>query len=140
MNSLPIQPSTDQPIPTPVSGSSVGKEFEPTTAIIESAQDVKQAQDAELPKEVSAIGVRLQPTTIVLPRVVQNAGVQAVNPSASAIVIAPIVKLPLSDDEIAKGLHEGVISSVRWLAEWCVRRLKQVHIIVKDVGGKLVKI
>jgi hypothetical protein len=34
------------------------------------------------------------------------------------------VILPLTKDEVEKGLHHKVIDSVRWLAEWCIRMVK----------------
>jgi len=34
------------------------------------------------------------------------------------------VVLPMSKDEVEKGIHHKVIDSVRWLAEWCVRMIK----------------
>ena len=32
--------------------------------------------------------------------------------------------LPLTKDEVEKGLHHKIIDSVRWLAEWCIRMIK----------------
>lgn len=37
---------------------------------------------------------------------------------------SPKVKLPLTDDQIKKGLHHHVWEAIRWLAEWCLRQLK----------------
>jgi len=34
------------------------------------------------------------------------------------------VVLPLTKDEVEKGLHHKVLDSVRWLAEWCIRMIK----------------
>jgi len=34
------------------------------------------------------------------------------------------VILPLTKDEVEKGLHHKVLDSVRWLAEWCIRMIK----------------
>lgn len=34
------------------------------------------------------------------------------------------VVLPLTKDEVEKGLHHKVIDSIRWLAEWCIRMVK----------------
>ena len=76
-------------------------------------------------KEVAAAGVRTQPTTVQLPQVVTQMGVapvgQAVMPQA------PAVALPLTDDQIAQGLKQSITSSWRWLAEWCIRKLKQLQ-------------
>lgn len=32
--------------------------------------------------------------------------------------------LPLTKDEVDKGLQHKVLDSVRWLAEWCIRMIK----------------
>ena len=32
--------------------------------------------------------------------------------------------LPLTKDEVEKGLHHKVVDSLRWLAEWCWRLIK----------------
>lgn len=34
------------------------------------------------------------------------------------------VVLPLTKDEMEKGLHHKVVDSLRWLAEWCLRLIK----------------
>lgn len=34
------------------------------------------------------------------------------------------VILPMSKDEVEKGLHHKIIDSARWLAEWCIRMIK----------------
>jgi len=41
------------------------------------------------------------------------------------------VTLPLTEDQIQKGLHHQVWESIRWLAEWCMRQVK----ILKDRVG-----
>lgn len=128
MNTLPQQPLTDQPIGSqPVSSIGMGKEVEHAEKSVEAASDVLQYKDTELPKEVSAAGVRMQQTTVVLPMIVQKAGVQAINPVVQPSVISKTITLPLTDEQIAKGLHESILSSVRWLAQWCQRRLKQLQ-------------
>ncbi|MBU1085505.1 MAG: hypothetical protein ABIJ43_01380 [Candidatus Beckwithbacteria bacterium] len=37
------------------------------------------------------------------------------------------VILPLTKEEVDKGLHSKVIDSVRWLAEWCLKTIKMFH-------------
>ena len=39
----------------------------------------------------------------------------------------PQVILPLTEDEIEKGLHHKVWEAIRWLSEWCVRQIKKLH-------------
>lgn len=96
-------------------------------------------QEIELPKEVVSAGVKAQSTTVQLPANVQNLGVQTVGQSGPVTQVTTVV-LPLTDDQIAVGLHQGVTSSFRWLAEWCVRRLKQMHVGVKNIHGKLFRV
>lgn len=82
-------------------------------------------REAPLPQEVSGAGVKIHPTSINLPQPVAQMGVTAVGQSTPPPAVT--VTLPLSDDEIAQGLHQSITSSWRWLAEWCVRKLKQLH-------------
>lgn len=129
MNTLPNQTSQDLPVmPQSVSSTGMGKEVELQAQVSnsESVTHSEQLSQVELPKEVTAIGVTISPTTVVLPNVVQHAGVTAINPVVSPLNISSTIVLPLSDDQIAKGLHESLLSSVRWLAQWCERRLKQI--------------
>jgi len=34
------------------------------------------------------------------------------------------VVLPMTKDEVERGLKQKVVNSVRWLAEWCIRMIK----------------
>ncbi|OGG12612.1 hypothetical protein A2875_05355 [Candidatus Gottesmanbacteria bacterium RIFCSPHIGHO2_01_FULL_46_14] len=105
----------------------LGKELEGGIALGEPfpLKDIG-THEMPLPKEVIAVGVSQRPTNVKLPQVVQQQGVAAIgqNPVSSQ---APSVALPLTDDQIAQGLKVGVTSSWRWLAEWCIRRLKQLQ-------------
>ncbi len=35
-----------------------------------------------------------------------------------------VIKLPLTEAEIKRGLHYKIVDSLRWLAEWCRRLVK----------------
>lgn len=96
-------------------------------------------QEMELPKEVASAGVKVRPTTIQLPANVQQLGVQSVG-QAGPVGQTTTIVLPLTDDQIVQGLHQGITSSFRWLAEWCIRRLKQVHVGLKYIHGKLFRV
>lgn len=39
----------------------------------------------------------------------------------------PKIVLPLTEEEIERGLHTKIIYSLRWLAEWCTRLIKTLH-------------
>lgn len=124
-----------------ISGTSVHKEIEFSSGMASPELGLVDAgtQEIELPKEVASVGVTAQPTTVQLPPNVQNLGVQPVGQSGPAGQATTVV-LPLTDDQIAQGLHQGITSSFRWLAEWCIRRLKQVHVGLKFIHGKLFRI
>ena len=105
---------------------SAGKELEPGGAGFEQPglRDV-QGAEIELPKEVAAAGVTQKPTTVQLPQVVTQMGVTPVG--QMVLPQAPAAALPLTETQIALGLKQSITSSWRWLAEWCVRKLKQLH-------------
>jgi hypothetical protein len=44
----------------------------------------------------------------------------------SAAAQVPKIVLPLTKEEIEKGLHYKIFYSIRWLAEWCLRLIKRV--------------
>lgn len=37
------------------------------------------------------------------------------------------IKLPLSEEEVNRGLHRKVWEGIRWLAEWCARQAKMLQ-------------
>jgi len=132
-------PTSASVAPKPTSTTPSGaKEFEPGTVSPQEGLRDATGQETELSPEVSSAGVRVHPTTIPIPQPVSNMGVK---PSGHNVPVATTttVVLPLTDDQIAVGLHQSITNSVRWLAAWCVRRLKQVHIVFKNVHGKLVR-
>jgi len=49
-------------------------------------------------------------------------------------------KLPLTDEKIMYGLHAPITSSIRWLAEICKYLLKQAHIGIKNIHGKVTRV
>ncbi|HCS79398.1 TPA: hypothetical protein DIV55_06725 [Patescibacteria group bacterium] len=134
MNDLPDSASpagTNNPTNTPIiqSGTGVGsisKEIEGGVGLSEAGLHDVSGQEMELPKEVAAVGVKVQPTTVTIPQPVAQMGVISAGTNVPAQP-APAVALPLTDDQIAVGLKASITSSIRWLAEWCVLRLKQLH-------------
>ena len=135
-NTPSIQPPPIQPQPIVSSGNK-----EAIGGSIDQSESLKDATGAEfeLPKEVSSVGVRIQPTTVSIPQPVMQMGL---SPAGQNIPVQTktTVTLPLSDDQIASGLHASLMESVRWLAEWCVFRLKRMHIALKTVHGKLTRV
>lgn len=129
---------TDTTNPVPVVSTGIGgKEKESGVASAEPA--LRQVgQEMEVSSELTSAGVKVHPTSIPIPSPISKMGVQATGQNVSAGV--PAIALPLTDDQIAQGLKQGVASSWRWLAEWCVRKLKQVHMGLKSIHGNLVRV
>ncbi len=134
MNDLPqITNTNDQPTIQPPTFSFNGKEGEIIPAMESPLKGV--GQEIQLPKEIESVGVKVTPQTVPLPPQLQQAGVQAVGANVPVPVHhAPAIQLPLTDEQIAKALKESIKHSIRWLAEWCVRKVKVVHakVIRKD--------
>jgi hypothetical protein len=121
MDDLP-KPTVTQPQP-PV--GSMAKETAPPAGRVESPLITGVGSEVELSPEVKKAGVTVKSDTITVPAPVQQLGVTPVGPSMPAPSKAATTNLPLSDDQIAKGLHQSIMSSWRWLAEWCKRQLLQ---------------
>ncbi|MBI3343088.1 hypothetical protein HY087_02665 [Candidatus Gottesmanbacteria bacterium] len=120
-------------------GITIGKELESAAVGLEQPglKDIS-GKEVELPKEVAAAGVTTRATTVQIPQNVTQMGVkpvgQAVMPQATSVA------LPLTDDQIVLGLKQSVTSSWRWLAEFCLRRLKQLHMTLKGMGAKTTRV
>lgn len=122
----PVQSNKQEPLASASSPVS-GKELEGGIALGEPfpLKDIG-THEVDLPKEVVAVGVSQRPTNVKIPQAVQQMGVTIVGQSQTTQQ-APTVALPLTDDQIAQGLKVGITNSWRWLAQWCVRRLKQLR-------------
>lgn len=136
MSDLPDQPTQT---PQPVSPGSVHKEIEGGVGLGEPGLRDVTGGEVELAKEVASAGVKVHPTTVAIPQSVAQLGVKPTGTNVPAQP-APAVALPLTDDQIAVGLHQSIASSIRWLAEWCLRRLKQLHMGIKYIHGKVMRV
>ncbi len=127
MNNLPTtRDSSAQSTQAPQSVGSFAKEQEGPVRITESSVgDI--GKEIELPKEVAAAGVKVRPITVSIPPPVKNLGVKVVGSQTSFTTHA--TTLPLSDVQIAEGLHTNITNSIRWLAEWCKYNLKKLGLI-----------
>lgn len=143
MNDLPSPQPTAVPAPDPTAGGSVGsmaKEVAPQITPVEVPQMTEIGKDTDLSPEVKMAGVSMRSDTIELPHLVQQMGVSAVGQSAPSVAgAAATITLPLTDDQIAQGLHQSLLSSWRWLAQWCERQLKQAHVLLSSTKGKTVR-
>jgi len=77
---------------------------------------------------VVSSGVTVKPTVVSIPPPVQSLGVKPMGQNIP-VQTSPSVTLPLTDVQIAQGLHTSITSSLRWLAEWCRRKLKMIGIV-----------
>lgn len=114
-----------------------GKETEPiisNSEVVEVQEVVEQAVDDEEVKK----HVEIKPETIKLPSDLKKLGVQ----TSSHIQFPNYknIKLPIPDEEVATGLNEPITSSWRWLAEFAKYILKQAHLTLKKVHGKIVRV
>lgn len=143
MDTLPsTAPSSVTPQPAPQSQAATGsmaKEVAPIMSQPEAPIVTEVGREAPLAPEVANAGVRMQSDTVTLPKPLQDLGVKAVGTSTKAPAHTPTIVLPLSDEQIATGLHQSLMTSWRWLAEWCKRQLQSVHLTVKNVQGKIVR-
>lgn len=129
MNNLPNNgdSSAQKTVVSPPTGS-LSKELEIGRTISTESPLRDLGKEMDLPREVVAAGVKASPTTIPIPPPVKNLGVRGAGTNIPAATTAA-VKLPLSDVQIAEGLHTNITSSLRWLAEWCRYKLKKLGLI-----------
>lgn len=130
----PTDQGNFQAQPQPVTGGGISKEVEVVIPTVGVGALKEISTEVELPPEVTGAGVRAQPTAVALPSKTSQTGF---TPAGQNVVpVAAAAPLPLTDDQIAQGLKQSITSSWRWLAEWCRRRLKQLHLTIKSIGGK----
>ncbi len=119
-----------------------GKEHEPISPSA-NVEAIGLPEEA-ITDEVKEIGVEVYPETIEVPPALQKLGVSASGPSQPVVHQGAsgtkTVALPISDDQVVKGLHANIASSLRWLAEWCVRQLKKGHVALKVIHGKVFRV
>ncbi|OGG08580.1 hypothetical protein A2154_00510 [Candidatus Gottesmanbacteria bacterium RBG_16_43_7] len=114
----------------PPAGSGTGtkeRESEPTAIDSEHLPLTERSADVELPPAVIKSGVKLQPASHPVPPQLTQAGVVPIGDNV-IVGSGSTVSLPLTSAQISSGLKQGVTSSIRWLAEWCLRRIKMVQL------------
>jgi len=129
MNDLPPQGDSGNPQQPPTGGAtgtiSLGKEGESAPASELSVRDTNREMD--IPKEILSVGVKVQPTVINIPKPIAHMGVKPIG-SNVGLGTGATVTLPLTQPQIAQGLKQSILDSWRWLAVWCIRRLKQLRL------------
>ncbi len=136
-NSTKIQATSSATITTAPSGV---KEREGIA--ISQTSEIQAVPEVVVPAEAEKAGVKAYTEKVEIPQALQKLGVQ---PSAQSVPITispqltPVV-LPISDDQVVRGLHLPLLSALRWLSEWCVKQLKRAHMTIKLVHGKIMRV
>ncbi|MBI4130554.1 hypothetical protein HY468_04510 [Candidatus Roizmanbacteria bacterium] len=128
------EPAGQQPA-TQQSGGS--KEVEMPTIVEAPIETVPEFQ---IPKEVSP-HLKKVGETIELPPDLKQMGVT--NAPQYTPVTAPAQntpQLPLTDDQIGAGLQSDFSTSFRWLAEWCLKQIKRLHMHLAKVGAHFIRV
>lgn len=133
------QTSSNQSLPQV--STSTGKEQEAiSAAATEGIAEIPQP--VEIAPEVEKAGVTIYKETIELPPDVKKLGVTPAGASVpvAAAAALPNVVLPISDPQVVSGLHTQIANALRWLAVWCMKKLKKAHIALKNIHGKIVRV
>lgn len=119
-------------------GAGIGLKEREFLAQQEEAALEEVRKELELAPEVKEAGVEVKKEEIELPPPLPKMGVTQVGPETPTQT--PAVSLPLADDKIVSSQGFSIWASITWLAQWCLRQLKKVHIKLKKVGGQIVRI
>jgi hypothetical protein len=118
--------------------SGIHKEVEPYAGV--DLVPVEQVSvEIEVPTELETFGVEKHSELISVPPDVAQMGVEAVG-STQPVTHTGAVQLPLTDEQILTGLHAQIMTSLRWLAEWCSRQLKKTHVRLRRVSEKTIRV
>lgn len=96
---------------------------EPEPSVEVAKHVIKKKEEIEIAPDLRKMGVKAPAAT-----------------TSVSDVATTSLKLPLTDDQIALGLQAQILSSLRWLAEWCLRQLKKAHLHLKKIHGHFVKV
>lgn len=142
----PAAPTSAVNVPTggitPLSvATGVGKEGSPVE--VNSPDTVSEiTSEVEIPSEVEKAGVVSFKETIELPPDIRKLGVTQIGASVPVqnAPLLPQVDLPISDSQVVVGLHAGIGNAFRWLANWCIKKLKKAHVALKVIHGKIIRV
>lgn len=141
-NTAKTSQSTDDIKATSLSTTTTtSKEQEPR--VVAETEGVKEVStEIEIPPEIEKTGITIRKETVEIPPDVAKLGLK---PSGTSIPMATgkptsAVVLPIADSQVLEGIHAKISTAIRWLAEWCLRKLKKAHIVLKKVHGKVVRV
>ncbi len=116
-------PNDDQKQPPITPSAPVGKERVDAGGSQEVTPMTEYTRNIDLEPEVEGWLEKLEKEQTQLPQPVVDEKGQVILDDAQKQAGFKVV-LPLTKDEVEKGLHLKVIDSLRWLAEWCLRLIK----------------
>ena len=112
------------------------KEAEPFTMKKEK-YEIKEVVEHKLEEEVEPY-VQVRAETIELPDDFKKMGLRAT--TVTEFPNYQNIKLHLSDDRIIAGLKQPITSSIRWFATLAEYILKQAHLVLKVINGKVIRV
>ncbi|QQG44367.1 MAG: hypothetical protein HYW86_00390 [Candidatus Roizmanbacteria bacterium] len=118
-------------------GGYSSKEKEPAMVKSEPLEIHEIVEHKEVDEEVKP-HIEVKQENVKLPEDLTQAGVEAVE--TTQFPNLQKIKTPLSDEKILVGLHQPITSSFRWLATLAMHILKQAHLGLKVVHGKVMRV
>ncbi|MFA5135955.1 MAG: hypothetical protein WC489_01015 [Patescibacteria group bacterium] len=112
------------------------KEAEPVIRATETGH-MQEAVEHEVSPEVQPF-IKPRSESIKLPDNLKMLGLQQVK--TTQFPSYKNIKLPISDEKVITGLHAPVSSSRRWLSEFAVFLLRQAHLSLRLVKGKVIRV
>lgn len=113
------------------------KEIEPVVAR-EEQKDIRViVEHKDLDQEIKP-HLEVREEVVEVPPDLQTMGVQAT--PTTQFQTQQQVQTLIPDEDIIKGLHQPPTSSFRWLAELAIYILKTMHLTLKKVHGKIVRV
>ncbi|MFH0943287.1 MAG: hypothetical protein V1810_03875 [Candidatus Beckwithbacteria bacterium] len=134
MTDLPDDSQQKPPAPPIITGQPVGgkERVDNKPAAAESSGEAKQEEtpvteftrNIDLEPEVEGWLEKVEKEDSQAPQAIKDDKGQVVLDDTAQPGAGFKVVLPLTKDEVDKGLQHKVLDSIRWLAEWCIRMVK----------------
>ena len=119
--------SQKKPVQTPpiVTGQPIGgKERVDTFGKQEETPITEFTRNVDLEPEVEGWLEKVEKEDSQAPQAIKDDKGQVIMDDATQQNTGFKVVLPMTKEEVDKGLHHRVLDSVRWLAEWCIRMVQ----------------
>lgn len=97
------------------------------------------SSEEQISTEVKELGVEQKRENFSIPAELKESGFRQSGISAP-VNYKPTLHLPINDEKIEQGLHANILSSIRWLSEWCKFQLKRLHLAIKVIHGRVIRV